>query len=156
MRVPEVWNLSTSPEKLAASFETSSSAITRFSPDSKWLIVGDTKNYRVWDVRNWDAPYRTISRAQTDQPGPIAVSPNGKFMAGIVGRGDLRLYTFPDCELITRLASDDRLLTVHGLNFSNDGKYLAVAAVDEGLQVWNLEELKKELNEFGINLSYFN
>ncbi len=108
-----------------------------FSRDGRWLVssggVRDEGETYIWDVRTGDL--HTALTRHTKYASCARFSPDGRHLA--VGSYDkcVSLYSVPDFEFMRALAHGDSL--IYGLDFSPDGKMLAVADI-ESIGLWDI------------------
>ncbi|MGA2618207.1 MAG: hypothetical protein ABSF26_11390 [Thermoguttaceae bacterium] len=66
----------------------------------------------------------------------LALSPDGKLLAGGCGDSAAYVWNLEDKKLVTTLK--DHALAVVSTDFSPDGKYLATGSIDKSVQVWEV------------------
>jgi WD40 repeat protein len=121
-----------------------------FSPDGRWLVTCEQGDYRFWKVGTWE-PGPLIKRDQIEPfPGPIAWSRDGRMVA--VARsstGVLLLDARSGQRLATMRANSRR--SVRSLDFSPDGRRLAVANIDQQVIIWDLPLVRHGLADRGLD-----
>jgi WD40 repeat protein len=150
--VVEVWDNQTG--RIARRFDGettgATSAFVAFSPDGRWLVTCEQGVYRFWQVGTWQ-PGPRIERDQIEPyPGQIAWSRDGRMVA--VARsstGVLLLDTVSGEHLATIRANSPR--AVRSLDFSPDGRRLAVANIDQQLIIWDLPLARRGLAALGLD-----
>jgi WD40 repeat protein len=148
----QVWDNATG--QTVRSFESgpagATSAFVAFSPDGQWLITCEQGVYRFWKVGTWE-PGPSIERDQIEPfPGPIAWSRDGRTVA--VARsstGVLLLDAASGQRLATMKANSRR--SVRSLDFSPDGRRLAVANIDQQIIIWDLPLVRRGLATLGLD-----
>ncbi len=110
-----------------------------FTPDGETLAVSHFNGkVQLWDFSVRPPRLRKVLDQQKNNVPSIAISPNGRFLAGggrltgIVSVWDLRIGQVPE---IARLEHDKR--SFFSVSFSPDSKTLAVG-VDKQLCVWDI------------------
>jgi WD40 repeat protein len=80
----------------------------------------------------------SVAAPSVDSPAgaPAAVSPNGSFVAAICSDNVLRLWALPSGELVH--ARDTKADPFTALQFSNDGRLLAIATQSGATEVWDV------------------
>jgi WD40 repeat protein/tRNA A-37 threonylcarbamoyl transferase component Bud32 len=147
-----VWDNATG--RIVRSFESepagATSAFVAFSPDGQWLVTCEQGVYRFWKAGTWE-PGPSIERDQIESfPGPIAWSRDGRMLA--VARsstGVLLLDAASGQRLATMRANSRR--SVRSLDFSPDGRRLAVANIDQQVIVWDLPLVRRGLAVLGLD-----
>ena len=143
------------PKELANIKEPMGIPSVGFSPDGRWLIYGR------WDsiIKILDAEsFEVVAELELGWPGGsrFAVSPDNKLIATIaegkpdakgILRGQVKLWEMPTGKFITVLEGD--MFRLHDVNFSPDGKLLAVGGGQwkENLMgqvnLWDIETRKQ-------------
>jgi WD40 repeat protein len=148
----QVWDNATG--QTVRSFESgpagATSAFVAFSPDGQWLVTCEQGAYHFWKVGTWE-PGPSIARDQIEPfPGPIAWSRDGRMVA--VARsstGVLLLDATSGQRLATMKANSRR--SVRSLDFSPDGRWLAVANIDQQVIIWDLPLVRRRLAGLGLD-----
>ncbi len=109
-----------------------------FSPDGKWLMIGDgTSAVRLWD-RSTGKPFREfrVGSAALDN---ATLSRDGKVLAAATRQGSpelvCALWDVASGRELRRLPPHG---AVHGLQFSPDGKQLVTGADDHKWHLWDV------------------
>jgi serine/threonine protein kinase/WD40 repeat protein len=125
------------------------SAFVAFSPDGQWLVTCEQGVYRSWKVATWQ-PGPKIERDQIEAyPGPIAWTRDSRMMAVTrSATGVLLLDSVTGERLATIQANSPR--SVRSLEFSPDGRLLAVATIDQQVIIWDLLLVRRELARLGL------
>jgi WD40 repeat protein len=148
----QVWDNTTG--RISGSFDGGStgatSAFVAFSPDGQWLVTCEQAAYRFWRVGTWQ-PGPRIERDQIEPyPGPIAWSRDGRVVAVAQSSAGVLLLDAVNGErLATMRVTSPR--AVRALDFSPDGRRLAVANIDQQLIIWDLPLLRRGLAAQGLD-----
>jgi WD40 repeat protein/tRNA A-37 threonylcarbamoyl transferase component Bud32 len=128
------------------------SAFVAFSPDGRWLVTCEQGVYRFWHVGTWQ-PGPRIERDQVEPyPGPIAWSRDGQIIAvAQSSTGVLLLDSARGEQRATLRANSPR--AVRSLDFSPDGRRLAVANIDQQVIIWDLPRVRRGLADLGLDWS---
>ena len=110
-----------------------------FSPDDRYLASSHYNGeVKVWNVSDWQ-PLRTIPHAGDYD---IAFSPDGKMIVG-TGNENVNLWWIEDGTNVANLAGPAGWM--HPVDFSHDGGLLAVGAEDGFVRLYNIEDIKKDI-----------
>jgi WD40 repeat protein len=108
-------------------------ACLRISPDGRWLAsTGADGHLRIWSTRDW-AETRSI-KLEGGGVLQIAFSPRSDSVT-VAGDYIIQTYSVKDRSVIDRI--DVPLKGLYGVAVSPDGKYLANAAADGKVRVWD-------------------
>ena len=117
-----------------------------FSPDGSWLVAGGADDYRWWHVGDW-RPGPVLSRDHVDgHAGPLAFTPDGRLLAIARTPTDVQLVDPATRRPLATLSAPEPAL-IGGLCFSPDGARLAAAVGADGVQLWDLRALRRQLAE---------
>ena len=97
----------------------------------------------------------SVAAPSVDSPAgaPAAVSPNGSFVAAVCSDNVLRLWALPSGELFhTRATKADPFTE---LQFSNDGRLLAIATQSGATEVWDVSSWKVQQQVAASSPVYF-
>jgi WD40 repeat protein len=122
------------------------------SPDNKWLAFATTNHV----MQLSDATTGKMEGEIVSDVEKLAFSPDGKILAAGGSTGVVTLYEPRTFTEIAPLKPSKKVGKVYGLEFSPDGKWLAVVKWDE-LVVWNLDEQKEKhfLTQQGVKKIVF-
>ncbi len=120
-----------------------------FSPDNDRLAVLDADGLRCAGGSTgrvlWHRPRSDVSL----RGGEISWSVDGRRIAAALARRDVSLVDAGSGDVVVRVTSPSPA-AVTTANLSPDDRYLAVTLDDQSIQLWNLEELHKELAGLGL------
>lgn len=120
---------------------SSSYTYASFSPDGRWLAT-DTDGGRVYAVGTWEPGVRL-------GPGfPWGISPDSRLVVMVQPDGNYRLVELATGRELARLEDPDQLAAP--AFFASDGARLVVAA-DDGLRVWDLRRIRRELAKLDLD-----
>jgi WD40 repeat protein len=108
-----------------------------FTPDGKSLIAADSELIRVYDPTT-GARVRSFQGHRFGSE-VLALSPNGKILAGIGGAASVSLWNLADGRLLREFGQrkEDENGNLVGLAFSPDSKTLATIGCRTGIQLWD-------------------
>ncbi len=121
-----------------------------FSPDGRWLVTGETHEYRFWEVDSWRLGRRIPRPSGTGIGGRAAFSPDGSVLALTHSPLLVRLLHAATGRLLATLESPDPYI-VSRLRFSPDGSLLAVSRENNTTQVWDLRGIRQNLTRMGLD-----
>jgi serine/threonine protein kinase/WD40 repeat protein len=114
---------------------------SRFSPDGRWLITGNDGG-RAWTVGTW------VPGPQLGPGTPWDVSPDSSVAVLGLSDGIYRLVELATGRELARLEDPEQIAAP--AVFTPDGTRLIVAAAD-GLRVWDLRRIRRELAKLGLD-----
>jgi WD40 repeat protein len=120
-----------------------------FSPDSKWLLVGDILEYCCWDTEHWTVRY-TIPKPGKSNQGIMRFSPDSSIAALAVDADTVRLVATNSGDELAALQPPESH-EIMGLEFSPDGRELAVIDVSGLIHLWDLRALRTELAKLKLD-----
>jgi serine/threonine protein kinase/WD40 repeat protein len=141
-----VWEISTG--KILKEFSPGVARVA-FSPDSRWLGVGGKTAYRFFRTGSWtEGP--VIEHGTDDAMMPLAFHPGSRVAALLdSGRSFVKIADVETGEILARLDVGDKS-TVYHMDFSPDGRYLAVSKSDQRVDLWDLSSIRRRLEQFGL------
>ena len=133
---------------LAAEFPHHAGGRLLFSPDGKWLMVGDNLEYCLRDTQHWRVNYAMESKRSS--PGTMAFSPDSALIAIAPDRGSVRLVeTTSGAELATLYAPESHAIS--SLQFTPDGSRLVVCYAAPQIDIWDLALLHRDLAAMNLD-----
>ncbi len=142
----KVWDASTG--SIEADLPIQGSAKVLFSSDERWLLVADYGSYRFYEVGSW-RPAREVPLDEPRYPPCMARAGEGTPFALMVRHGDVELRDPVKLEPLVRLEVPGELI-VNSLVFSPGARRLA-ACTPKGVLLWDLEAIRKELTDLGLD-----
>ena len=134
-----------------------------FSPDGKTLATcasgNEPRNNYSYFVREWDIAERSLKRTLKEMRFPwdiecVAYSPDGRWLAGAGGGGELRLFNLQERRAYSMRENGAVLVppgstpaetdkphrsAVNAMAFSPDGKILATGSHDHSVKLWKMD-----------------
>ena len=126
------------------------SANVRFSPDGCWLETVSGTELRLWKTGSWTpASYRS-HLAGTLSLTACAFSPDSALLAATLTGHELTLLKVPSLEkvLTLRAAPGGAFMSIA---FHPNGARLAALEQNGQIHLWDLRELRAELNKLGLD-----
>jgi WD40 repeat protein len=121
-----------------------------FSPDGQWLAVGNGREYRFLKTGSWEPGLIIPMEHRTNLFGPIAFAPDGTYFAIAMNNRTIRLVDAREGRELATLDNGNPAIVLT-MEFSRDGRRLAVARWGHSVQVWDLPEVRRRLAEMGLN-----
>jgi signal transduction histidine kinase len=141
-----VWDTHTGV--LVTNFPTTKCTVL-FSPDSRWLLLGASAEYRLFETDTWKFLRAFPRHGDMVEYGQAAFSSDGQLLALHATDRILRLVNPSSGAELARLNSPDRRI-LKALRFSADNRWLA-AATEANIQVWDIPALRQSLEELGLD-----
>jgi len=120
-----------------------------FSPDNRWLVVGNWVEFRIWDVANWQSRYALTNEA-TGFYGYSAFSPDSQMFAAAISRTAVRLVETASGRELATLEAPERLV-ISWIAFNAGGTKLAVALATGPIQLWDLRLIRQQLASMNLD-----
>jgi serine/threonine protein kinase/WD40 repeat protein len=121
-------------------------ATVAFSPDGRWLVTGSGRGYQFWEVGSWE-PGPFIAK-EHDSFGAMAFSWDGNVLAILKSPRYVQLI---DVATGSELAGFEASQNITHLCFSLDGSRLAAGCAHQVIHVWDLQAMRRELAEMGLD-----
>jgi WD40 repeat protein len=120
-----------------------------FSPNNKWLIVGDSVEFRAWNIHTWQSLY-AVPRDYTEYYGYMAFSADSGILAVAISRSTVRLVEAATGRELATLEAPERM-DIHWITFNPDGTQLAVASGSGPIQLWDLRLIRQQLASMNLD-----
>ena len=120
-----------------------------FSPNNRWLVVGNVMEFRVWDVATWQSRYALTNEASGFY-GYSAFSPDSQMLAVGISRTAVRLVETASGRELATLEAPERLV-ISWIAFNPDGAQLAVALATGPIQLWDLRLIRQQLASMNLD-----
>jgi WD40 repeat protein len=143
----QIWNPAHS--NLVQVLPAHPSLFAAFSPDTRWLAVGDEVEYRLWDVATWQTLY-ALPRQAAGFWAFLAFSPDGSMLALAISRTTVRLIEAATGRELAALEAPERK-DIHWITFNPDGTQLAVATGPGPIQLWELSTVRRQLASMNLD-----
>jgi len=141
-----VWSLD-DLRSLPVDLPVPGAATVSFAPEDRWLVTGDTENYRFWNPQSWTCDHVVPSGGMGEWYGRVAFSPRttvaavacqgGKFKLLLLKK-DLEELTAPDFDRESPLCFDPTGM-------------LMVNTSAAGLFFWKLDTIRSELERLNLD-----
>jgi serine/threonine protein kinase/WD40 repeat protein/Tfp pilus assembly protein PilF len=120
-----------------------------FSPDNRWLVVGDGDEYRFYHVGSWEAAH-VVATPDTNADVDMAFTADSQLLAVNFTQQSIKLLrpvTGEDIATLVVAAPQD----IVALAFSRDGGMLAAATRDQAIQLWDLRRVRRQLATLSLD-----
>lgn len=127
--------------------------VVEFSPDDRWLVVGQFEHYRLFRTGDWKEIWSLTREGVPATPGPCAFSPDGARLAVAKGHQMLEVLEVSTGKPLARLEAP-RPATIKTIRWSGDGRRIVIGTGENLIQVWEMDALETQLTELqqGWNL----
>ena len=119
------------------------------SPDSRWLLGGESESYVIWDSTTWQPVFRLPAALSDSVPGSAAFSPDGTLLALEVEHGKIRLLRAGTWEEVLTITPPQNI-PIERMAFSPDGQHLYTTG-GQILHRWDISRLKSELRQLNLD-----
>ena len=120
-----------------------------FSPNNRWLVVGNVTEFRVWDVATWRSRYALTNEASGFY-GYSAFSPDSQMLAVGISRTAVQLVETASGKELAMIEAPERLV-ISWIAFDSDGTQLAVALKTGPIQLWDLRLIRQKLASMNLD-----
>ena len=142
-----IWDALTG--KLLHEHPTQPHAAVAFSPDSRWLLTGGLE-YHALPVSTWTNWHLLEPCKGEHILGMMAFSPDGRLWARLKTNTSYELVE-PGTWRVLAVLQSPYPIGLGWPRFSADGTLFAAADVGDGVQVWDLRQLRAELRSLGLD-----
>jgi WD40 repeat protein len=125
-----------------------------FSPDGQQLVVNEFGHLTVWRVSDWQPLHPRAEKSVSAVPGPIAYSPDSRWLAILDTPCRIRLLdAATHAELATFKLDSERF--IDSLIFDPQGTRLIAGTYAPGsIHIWDLPLIGRKLSALGLPWSY--
>ncbi|HUL51147.1 MAG TPA: ATP-binding protein [Candidatus Nitrosotalea sp.] len=121
-----------------------------FSPDDRFLVSAGASAYRIYQPGTWTMVREISTDSGTQLPQLAAFETDGRVFAMVKEMNRVELVEPGTWHLATALIPPDpRVVT--WLAFSPDSRWLAVATVQDLIELWDLKVIHQELAALGLD-----
>jgi WD40 repeat protein len=121
-----------------------------FSPEGRWLVTRTATEFALWEVGSWRQTRLLPWKEGAYGAGSAAFSVDGKLLAVTLSPSAVALFDTATWRPLARLqAPDADPVSLPG--FSPDGSRLVVARAAGGVRVWDLREIRVQLNRLDLD-----
>ena len=120
-----------------------------FSPNNRWLVIGNVTEFRVWDVATWQSRFALPTEAAGFY-GYSAFSPDSQMLAAAISRTAVRLVETASGRELATLEAPEQLV-ISWIAFNADGTQLAVALATGPIQLWDLRLIRQQLASMNLD-----
>lgn len=121
-----------------------------FAPNGRWLVSSDGNSLRFWEFPGFVAGRAIARDGDVGAAGVAVFSPDSTLLAVTMSRSELALISVASGELVVRLPNPNRW-QVTTLSFDATGRFLAAGSFEGVVTVWNLQQLRTQLSQVGLN-----
>ncbi len=124
-----------------------------FSPDTNWVAVAEIDSLRVRRHPSLELAFESALDLGASTPPAIAFSPDSRVLAVAHNRTGLRLHELPSGRVLAKFSGPSiaQIVGAHGIEFSQDGRWLIVARDNGDVVGWELDILRRELTTLGLD-----
>lgn len=120
-----------------------------FSPDGRWLVLGNVHGYRLVAATSWQVRETWPARLVDEYRGWSAFSPDGRWLALLVGNRTIELRETVNSRPVIRLELT-RGPARNEQAWSADSTRFCIASKGQQIYEWNLPALERELKALGV------
>lgn len=134
--------------KLVCELPTGAASHASFSNDGNWIVTTGTLGARIWHTLSW-SPGPNLPVPLSSDGALATYSPDSKYLS-VSTAESVYLVDATKYAIITKLDSRIVPSSVYRLKFDSSGRYLATQGADNSLRVWDLLNLRRQLQEIGV------
>jgi WD40 repeat protein len=112
-------------------------------------LVAADRHGETWDCRS-GALVRRFGLARAFQTPHIALSGDGRLLAGLGKANEVALWLLTDSGGSQLFSLRPEANSVYSLAWSPSGDQLAVGLADGGIAIWNVAEVRRQLDSLGL------
>ena len=129
---------------------------TGFDASARWLAAATEQRLTLLGAsatNRWSVRHRIPLQTGAGAPPPFAFSPDGRLLAVVFNRFDVRLYEPDTARMLATFspAFPAQIQGVAGLVFGADGRELFAAKQDGEVVAWTIPVLRAELARLGLD-----
>ena len=137
-------------KKQVASFPCETGT-NQFSPDGRWLIIGDERHYAFISTEDWKVQ-RSISRDSNRAVAAISFTANGEMAAFCTGRDEVSILDTKAWKTIAKLKTSPDV-RIKSLKISANAERLAASTWENQIVIWDLVAIRQGLQAINLNWS---
>jgi WD40 repeat protein/tRNA A-37 threonylcarbamoyl transferase component Bud32 len=122
----------------------------KFTPDSQWLVTGYGTEYRFWKVGSWSPGLIIPMVHRTESTAAFDFTGDGRTLAIAQSCHTVEFLDPATGRKRATLASSNAGF-VQSLRFSNDGRWFVVVRWSHDVEIWDLRELRKRLQDMQLD-----
>ncbi len=132
----------------------SGNARVHFSPDGEQLVVNESGHFTVWRVADWKPQHPRTEKSVAAVPGPIAYSPDGRWLAILDTPCEIRMLDAATLAEVATFKLDSEQF-IDSLIFDPQGTRLIAGTIAPGsIHIWDLPVIERRLSELGLDWHY--
>jgi serine/threonine protein kinase/WD40 repeat protein len=121
-----------------------------FSPDGDWLVVGEGNNYRFYRTESWQPAQVIRTENMAGLTSDPVFAPDSRMLAVWHAFRSVKLFhPATGRELATLMVADPQ--NIVAMRFSPDGSQLAVATIGHVVQLWDLRDIRRQLQALNLD-----
>jgi WD40 repeat protein len=124
---------------LASLEETHEQAVgaLAMAPSGEFMVsAGFEGNVAIWSIPGWARA--NLIKAGTSGVSSVSIHPNERLLA-VTSEHNVSIFSVETGELVDEAKLEAK--GVYSVHFSSDGRWLAVAAADKKVRVWDVSDL---------------
>jgi WD40 repeat protein/Tfp pilus assembly protein PilF len=129
--------------------EVGGDAQIQFTGDGRWLVITTGQEYRFWRTGTWEPGRELALERGGTRTVALGAARDGSLLAVARARSAVQLLDSAGNELATLTCPERQ--EVFGMQFSPDGRLLAVRCDNRIVHVWDLARLREELGKLGLD-----
>ncbi len=138
----DIWNLAS--ESRIKILPTGPAPFCAFTPNGRWLVIGDNYQDQFWNTRDWSPGYKIARPESSNYRGHVALTADGAMMASTYSRTSVQLTRVETGESLATLEVPDSQM-INWLSLDDAGDHVAVSCLPQGVRVWDLRRIRQQL-----------